>query len=181
VGGVDVDGVTIGARLRTLRRWRGMTQDELAGLADLSRSFVSMVEHGTRMLDRRSHIAALASALRVSETDLVGGPHLSADRVQADPHMAIPALREAFQTNRLASPAVDHARPLADLRNEVFGQIAPLHQQTDYVRAGQLLPGALDDLHWHTAQAGDEASRRLALETLIEACVAAGLIAKDLG
>jgi transcriptional regulator with XRE-family HTH domain len=158
-----------------------MTQDELAGLADLSRSFVSMVEHGSRMLDRRSHIAALASALRVSETDLVGGPHLSADRLQSDPHMAIPALREAFQTNRLTSPAVDHARPLADLHQEVFGRIEPLRQDCDYAQAGALLPDVLDELHWHTAQAADEASLRLALETLIEACVAAGLTAKYVG
>ncbi len=53
-----MDEATIGARLRILRRWRGMSQVELAGLAGLSPSFVSMVEHGTRMLDRRSHIAA---------------------------------------------------------------------------------------------------------------------------
>ena len=72
-----MDEATIGVRLRTLRRWRGMTQVELAGV---SFSFVSMVERGERALDRRSHIAALASALKVSETDLTGGPHLSADR-----------------------------------------------------------------------------------------------------
>jgi len=76
-----VDEATIGARLRILRRWRGMTQVQLADLADLSPSFVSMIENGQRPLDRRSHIAAIASALRVSETDLVGGPHLSADRL----------------------------------------------------------------------------------------------------
>ena len=65
-----MDEATIGARLRILRRWRGMTQVELAGLAaHLSPSFVSMVETGQRPLDRRSHIAAIASALRVSETD----------------------------------------------------------------------------------------------------------------
>ena len=72
-----MDGITIGARLRTLRRWRGMTQTQVAGLAGLSPSFLSMVETGQRPLDRRSHIAALAGALKVSETDLVGGPHLS--------------------------------------------------------------------------------------------------------
>jgi len=53
-----VDEITIGARLRTLRRWRGKTQVELAGLAGLSPSFLSMVETGQRPLDRRSHIAA---------------------------------------------------------------------------------------------------------------------------
>ena len=73
-----MDGITIGARLRTLRRWRGMTQTQVAGLAGLSPSFLSMVETGQRPLDRRSHIAALASALKVSESDLVGGPHLTA-------------------------------------------------------------------------------------------------------
>src|SRR6266700_4298264 len=109
-----MDEVTIGARLRTLRRWRGMTQAELAGLAGLSPSFLSMVEHGTRILDRRSHIADLASALRVSETDLVGGPHLSRDRVQSDPHMSIPALRVAILSNTLTSPVTERARALTD-------------------------------------------------------------------
>lgn len=33
-----------------------------------------MIEIGQRPLDRRSHIAAVARALRISETDLVGGP-----------------------------------------------------------------------------------------------------------
>jgi transcriptional regulator with XRE-family HTH domain len=60
-----MDEITIGARLRILRRWRGKSQVELAGLADLSPSFLSMVETGQRPLDRRSHIAALASALKL--------------------------------------------------------------------------------------------------------------------
>src|SRR5260370_27136273 len=140
-----------------------------------------MVETGQRPFARRSHIAAIASALHVSETDLVGGPHLSADRQQADPHMTIPALREALQTNKLTSPAVDHARPLSELAKEVTGRIEPLRAEADYAGAGALLPDALDELHWHTAQSGDETSRRLALETLIEACVTTGLTAKDLG
>jgi transcriptional regulator with XRE-family HTH domain len=176
-----VDEATIGARLRILRRWRGMTQVQLAGLADLSPSFVSMIENGQRPLDRRSHIAAVASALRVSETDLVGGPHLSADRLQSDPHTAIPALREALQTNKLTAPVVDRARPLAELAREVTSRIEPMRAEADYAGAGALLPGVLDELHWHTAQACDEASQRRALETLIEACITAGLAAKDLG
>jgi transcriptional regulator with XRE-family HTH domain len=175
-----MDGVTIGARLRTLRRWRGMTQVQLAGLAELSPSFVSMVEQGSRMLDRRSHIAALASALRVSEADLVGGPHLSADRLQSDPHMAIPPLRVALQTNTLTQPAVDRARPLAELHREVFGRIEPLRRVCDYVTLGQLLPPVIDELHWHIAEPADEAARRQALEGLVEACVVAAAMTKEL-
>jgi transcriptional regulator with XRE-family HTH domain len=175
-----MDEITIGARLRTLRRWRGMTQVELAGLAELSPSFVSMVEHGTRLLDRRSHIAAVASALRVSETDLVGGPHLSQDRLQSDPHMSIPPLRVALQTNTLTKPAVDRARPLADLRKVAIGQIEPLRKVCDYVGVGKLLPDVLDELHWHVAQPADEAAKRSALESVVEVCVSAALVAKNL-
>ena len=97
-----MDEVTIGARLRTLRRWRGKSQVELAGLAGLSPSFLSMVETGQRPLDRRSHIAALASALKVSETDLVGGPHLTPDPLQSDPHMA--SRRCAWRSKPTPSP-----------------------------------------------------------------------------
>ncbi len=41
-----VDEATIGARLRILRRWRGMTLAELSGLAGVSLSYLSMVERG---------------------------------------------------------------------------------------------------------------------------------------
>jgi transcriptional regulator with XRE-family HTH domain len=175
-----MDEVTIGARLRTLRRWRGMTQVEVAGLAGLSPSFVSMVENGQRPLDRRSHISALASALGVSETDLVGGPHLSSDRLQSDPHMAIPPLRVALQTNSLTRPVVDQARSLAELQSAVFGTIEPMRRACDYVGVGRLLPDCIDELYRHVADPADEAAHRLALETLVEACVIASSVARGL-
>jgi transcriptional regulator with XRE-family HTH domain len=176
-----MDEVTIGARLRTLRRWRGMSQAGLAGLAGLSPSFLSMVETGQRPLDRRSHIAAIASALKVSEADLAGGPHLTADPVQADPHASIPPLRVALETNSLTDPACDRARPLAELVRELREQVEPQFAACDYVRLGQYLPQLIDELHVHTAQPGDEAARRLALQTLVEACAYAAFRAKDLG
>ena len=175
-----LDEVTIGARLRTLRRWRRMTQAELAGLAGLSPSFLSMVETGHRPLDRRSHIAALASALKVSETDLVGGPHLTPDPLQSDPHMGILALRVALQTNTLSAPAVDHARPLAELASMVTDRIEPSRRACNYVTAGQLLPEVLDELHYHVAAAADEDTVRRSLHSLVEACVCATFIAKNL-
>ena len=165
-----MDEVTIGARLRTLRRWRGKSQVELAGLAGLSPSFLSMVETGQRPLDRRSHIAALASALKVSETDLVGGPHLTPDPLQSDPHMGIPALRVALQTNTLTTPAVNQARPLPELAQLVTDQIEPMRRACNYVAVGQLLPDVLDELHYHVAAAADEAAERVALQALVEAC-----------
>ena len=176
-----MDEATIGARLRTLRRWRGKTQTELAGLAGLSPSFISMVETGQRPLDRRSHIAALASALRVSETDLVGGPHLSADRQQSDPHMSIPALRVAIFSNTLTSAVTERARALTDLAREVAGEVRPACRDANYLRAGELLPSLIDELHLHVAEPADEAALRLALETLVDACIAAEETANVLG
>jgi transcriptional regulator with XRE-family HTH domain len=171
---------TIGARLRVLRRWRGMTQAQVADLAGLSPALLSMIENGQRPLDRRSYISALAVALRVSETDLVGGPHLSADRLQADPHMAIPALRTALQTNTLTRPAVDQARPLAELHRQVFDRIEPLRRSCDYAGLGELLPPVIDELYRHIADPADESAQQMALETLVEACAIASAVARGL-
>ena len=171
------DEITIGARLRALRRWRGLTLEELAGLAALSKSFLSMAERGQRALDRRSHISALASALRVSETDLVGGPHLTSDPVQAAPHATIPAVRAALMTNTLTAPAADQARPLAELIAEM-DRID--HSKYKHVTVGEKLPALIGELHVH-ACAGDERVRRAALQALIEAFQTATFTAKDLG
>ena len=62
-----------GARLRTARLRRGMTQTALAGLACISPSFISMVETGERELTRVCDIVALADILRVSPLYLADG------------------------------------------------------------------------------------------------------------
>ena len=49
------------------------------------------------------------------------------------------------------------------------------------MQIGRVLPDLLDELHYHAADPADEAARRLALESLIEACVCAGTMAKNLG
>ncbi|MGW6502992.1 helix-turn-helix domain-containing protein [Nonomuraea angiospora] len=174
------DEITIGARLRTLRRWRGMTLAEVAGLAGVSVSFLSMVERGQRALDRRSYITALASALRISETEITGGPHLSSDPVQAGPHAAIPAMRVALQTNTLAQAAHDEARPLEELVADTR-DLQAVFDRCDYVEIGRRLPAVLDELHVHAAMPADEQAQKLALITLVEACMYATFRMKDLG
>ena len=41
----------VGKRIRILRLTRELTQDELAAAAGISRSFVSLVEHGAKGID----------------------------------------------------------------------------------------------------------------------------------
>lgn len=172
------DEITIGARLRALRRWRGLTLAQLAGLAGLSTSFLSMAERGQRAVDRRSHIAAIAAALKVSEADIVGGPHLSADPVQSEPHATIPGVRAALLTNSLTAPAADRARPLAELVTEM-ARID--RSEYKHVQVGRALPSLIDELHIHACAPADEAAYRLALQTLIEAFQTATFTTKDLG
>ncbi|MGH3389105.1 MAG: helix-turn-helix domain-containing protein [Actinomadura sp.] len=174
------DEVTIGARLRALRRWRGMTLAQLAGQADLSTSFLSMAERGQRSLDRRSHISALAAALKVSETDLTGAPHLGRDRVQSDPHLRIPAIRAVLQTSTLTEPAIERARPLTELVAE-RDRIEPARQASDYLTVGEVLPNLLDELHVHVAAPEDERAHAVALKALVDACVIATFMSKNLG
>jgi transcriptional regulator with XRE-family HTH domain len=165
----DDNSGTIGARLRELRRWRRMTLAEVSGLAGISAAYLSMAERGLRSLDRRSMISALAAALRVSETELTGGPHLGTDPLQSAPHAAIPALRVALAMNAVGEPAADHARPL----DELLAELDPLrsaHAAGDYMRIGDALPCLIDELYLHVSDPADEAAKILAAGALADAC-----------
>jgi transcriptional regulator with XRE-family HTH domain len=59
-----------GHPLRQARLRRGLTQVELAGLAGLASSYISMIERGQRPLRRRDHVNALAAALRVPPAEI---------------------------------------------------------------------------------------------------------------
>lgn len=175
------DEITIGARLRALRRWRGMTLDQLSAMTDLHKSFLSRAERGQRALDRRSHIARLASALQVSETELVGGPHLGTDHAQSHPHVHIPPLRVAMETNSFHGDAVvERARRLDELVTLMSGRVEQHRRRYDYSTVGEDLPALIDELHWHVASPADELAQRRALETLVEAYMCAAGMARSL-
>ena len=76
-----MDAGTIGDRLRRLRGDRGLTQEELAEAAEVSRDLISMLERNKRTSARLSTISALARALDVEIGELVDRrDHLKADR-----------------------------------------------------------------------------------------------------
>lgn len=60
------------ANLRNLRQARGISQERLAELAGLHRTYVSSVERGARNISI-DNIARLAKALDVSPEKLLGG------------------------------------------------------------------------------------------------------------
>lgn len=64
---VDFDEArTIGARARMIRRRRGLSLDVVAGLAGIGKSYLSMLEQGQRVFNRRGLLEDLASALGCS-------------------------------------------------------------------------------------------------------------------
>jgi transcriptional regulator with XRE-family HTH domain len=173
--------VTIGSRLRTLRKWRGLSLAALAGQAGISASFLSMAERGQRALDRRSYISALATALRVSETELTGGPHLGTDPVQSGPHAYIPALRTSLLTNSpRGDPIAESARPVNELAVLMTGTVERCRRRYDYIEVGKHLPALIDEAHVHVHIGGEQAVRP-ALEVLLEAYMCAAGMARTLG
>ena len=60
----------LGKRVRLLRLVRGLTQDDLARAAGMSRSFVSLVEHGCHGVDV-VRLIRLAAVLEIPLTELV--------------------------------------------------------------------------------------------------------------
>lgn len=74
--GVLSHHVIPGWRLRALRRSRGKSLEVTAGLAGISKGYLSMLENDSRPLDRLSLIVALANALSVPPTQLMNlGEH----------------------------------------------------------------------------------------------------------
>ena len=74
----------LGRRLRILRLTRELTQDELAGAAGISRSFISLLEHGARGVDV-VRLLRVAVALNVPLPELVNLPAPVADRAEGLP------------------------------------------------------------------------------------------------
>ncbi|MGH2943027.1 MAG: helix-turn-helix domain-containing protein, partial [Solirubrobacteraceae bacterium] len=69
-GSRDV-GETISCQLRRLRRLRGLTQEELADRANVSRDLVAKLEQGRRQSARIASLVSLARALNVELSALV--------------------------------------------------------------------------------------------------------------
>lgn len=114
------DASTIGARLRAERRSRGLTQEELAEAADLSRDLVAKLEQGQRKSARLTSLVKLANALDIELSTLIGKhDQLGADRAGG----SVLELRNALLSPSLL-PDLDDGHdgeptPLEDIRQAI--------------------------------------------------------------
>ncbi len=60
----------LGRKIVAIRKDRGMTQEDLAGAADMDRSYLSEVENGLKNLSVLA-LLKISKALRVSPSELI--------------------------------------------------------------------------------------------------------------
>ncbi len=170
---------TVGQRIRQLRTERGLSLRQLAQLADISAGHLSHVEGGTRNLDTRSSLLAVADALDVPAAELLGQPYDPETRQEQTVHAAIADVQDALYGSELGEL---HEPPQADLDTlrRTTDRILALSNDNAFAAFGPLLPDTIADLHAHTADP-DGAVRQQALRTLVDALDATQWMGRCLG
>lgn len=169
----------IGRRVRAVRRRRGLSLEVAAGLAGISKPYLSQLETGRRRFERRSLLENLANALGCSVVDLTGQPFLPGDRASADALATLPAISIALYDATLTAVPDIPARDVGELAR--WAAAANEHTANNrYDQAGRDLGALLTELHVH-AVSGRGETRRQALAALVEACFVASGTARMLG
>ena len=133
----------IGRTLRGIRRARGKSLDVVAGLAGISKSYLSRLESGDRALDRRSLVVALADALEVAPSEITGSA-LATPRERADDR-ALQEVRSALLAVSLGEPHGE-VQPVDQLRARVASVVAA-QNDAESAAVGAALPALIRDLH----------------------------------
>lgn len=169
----------IGHRIRVLRKWRNKKLIEVAGLAGVSVSWLSMVERGQRAIRDRQTLEGIARALRVRPEDLDPREHfpVAPNSVAANP-VLLPL--EAVLTEWWPGEVPDDrpAREWAKVQHGLTLLTEKLRPESDYEAQGDILPDLIHDLLVHTS---GNAHREAAHVGLIAAYHAAGNLASRLG
>lgn len=168
----------IGERVRMIRRRRGMSLESTAGLAGISKGYLSMLENGQRRFERRSLVDQLAEALGCSSLDLTGEPYQPVDRQAAAAMAAVPEIELALYDCTLDDVPDEPVRPLEQLAELVqAANVARDESHTDV--AGQHIGRVLTELQ--ILAAGNGSARERALRLLVEASWVAYAVAKAVG
>ncbi|MGH4019561.1 MAG: helix-turn-helix domain-containing protein [Pseudonocardiaceae bacterium] len=139
-----MDAVTIGQRLRRIRKARGKTLKVVADLAGTSVGHLSEIENGKTPLDSLRLITALANALEIAPSELTRLPIPAPANGETD---------AAVQAVRLALTAVSYdmpggqVLPVDVLRARVTAMVDALCRCEREGEVGAALPGLIRDLH----------------------------------
>ncbi|MFY1633023.1 helix-turn-helix domain-containing protein [Solwaraspora sp. WMMB335] len=133
---------TVGSRIRYWRMRRGaMSQGILAGLAGVSQPYISQLESGSKSVDRRSTLVAIASALQVTVADLLGQGTEPGDPARDRAGACVPQIWSA-----LIEIEDGERQPSAGSADELGAWIArgdQLRASANYPAMAPMLPGLL--------------------------------------
>lgn len=118
----SLDVVTLGQRIRHLRRTRGLTLAQLAEHVGAASSALSMIENGRRE-PRLSLLQAIAAALEVSVEDLLR-PEPPSRRASLEI-----ALERAQRESSYASLGIPALRPSPRIPTDVLEHVVALHDE----------------------------------------------------
>lgn len=140
-----MEETTIGDRLRRARREQGMTQEELAERAGLSRELIAKIEQGRRQSVRLTTLTRLAQSLDVPLSELADNrPRLDGDRDGG----SILAIRDAL-LSPTALPGIDAAddgEPTALPRlNAAVEDAAGAYWKGDFGPLAAMVPGLIGE------------------------------------
>lgn len=172
---------SIGARLREIRSWRGLSQTVVAQRAGLSKSFVSQVELGQKGVERRATLDALAAALQVAPSELAGRPivDMLADPAVSAAQATVAGLESALVDIDDLGVATVVPRPWPAVAADLRRLNTELRPTTDYAAQGAVLPGLIAELHALVDVAG--VPRREVLVGLAQCYHAAQVVTRNLG
>lgn len=104
---MEVDEWAIGRRIASHRVRRGLTQEELAGLAGISLSMMKKIESGDRLVTRFSQLVLFAQVLRVKDLQELTGVPLPMMPGGHRGHPAAESVRRAMTVRSVAGDPSD--------------------------------------------------------------------------
>lgn len=153
---------TIGAYLRQARHERGLTQEGLAELAGVGRDIIAKLEQGGRESARIGTLSALANALGITLSALLG----RRERLEQAGATGILAVRDALLSARDVYPGIGDPDEEEPSKGAVIE--AAVRRGWDLYWAGELgdlarmLPGLIGDAKATAAADGPRAAKGLA-------------------
>jgi transcriptional regulator with XRE-family HTH domain len=159
---VDEANETIGTRIRRCRRLRGLSLDEAAGLAGISKPYLSRLERGLRSVDSRALLARLAAVLDVSVTELTGQPYTPRDPQHAAAHRGVAGVRLALLDPDGPSPfdALTGNSDAAELLEQRAADLWSLSRDSDMVTQARVTPALLLSAHKYVTEHPSAAAHR---------------------